>query len=66
MNYFTGNSFITGLKNKRVVTRARSMAVRIFEVISNCTNQVQNPIQAVRLRRQQTSAPISRTPHFEI
>lgn len=53
------NAFMTGLKdkNKRVVTRARSLARSLFDTICNCTNNVSNPIQqaATRLRRQQTA-----------
>jgi hypothetical protein len=50
---------MTGLKdkNKRVVTRARSLARSLIDTICNCTNNVSNPIQQAtqRLRRQQTA-----------
>lgn len=53
------NAFMSGLKdkNKRVVTRARSLARSLIDTICNCTNNVSNPIQqaATRLRRQQTA-----------
>lgn len=55
------NAFMSGLKdkNKRVVTRARSLARSLIDTICNCTNNVNvpNPIAtaATRLRRQQTS-----------
>ncbi|CAO1439702.1 unnamed protein product [Diamesa tonsa] len=52
------NSFMTGLKSRRVVTRARSLAVRIFDTIVSCTNNIPNQIPA-RLRRQQTTYDIS-------
>jgi len=44
-------------KNKRVVTRARSLARSLIDTICNCTNNVPNPIAtaATRLRRQQTA-----------
>lgn len=53
------NAFMSGLKdkNKKVVTRARSLARSLIDTICNCTNNVSNPIQqaATRLRRQQTA-----------
>lgn len=53
------NAFMSGLKdkNKRVVTRARSLARSLIDTICNCTNNVSNPIAtaATRLRRQQTT-----------
>ncbi|CRK90096.1 CLUMA_CG003814, isoform A [Clunio marinus] len=53
------NAFMSGLKdkNKRVVTRARSLARSLIDTICNCTNNVSNPLQhaATRLRRQQTA-----------
>jgi hypothetical protein len=53
------NAFMSGLKdkNKRVVTRARSLARSLIDTICNCTTNVSNPIQqaATRLRRQQTA-----------
>lgn len=52
-------AFMLGLKdkNKRVVTRARSLARSLIDTICNCTNNVSNPLQqaATRLRRQQTA-----------
>lgn len=49
---------MVGLKSRRVVTRARSLAVRIFDTIVSCTNNIPNQIPA-RLRRQQTTYDIS-------
>lgn len=53
------NAFMSNIKdkNKRVVTRARSLARSLIDTICNCTNNVSNPLQqaATRLRRQQTA-----------
>jgi hypothetical protein len=53
------NAFMSGLKdkNKRVVTRARSLARSLIDTICNCTTTVSNPLStaATRLRRQQTA-----------
>jgi hypothetical protein len=53
------NAFMSGLKdkNKKVVTRARSLARSLIDTICNCTNNVSNPVatQLTRLRRQQTT-----------
>lgn len=36
--FFSGLAILTGFKRGRIVTRARSVFVRFFEVICNCTN----------------------------